>query len=90
MCIRDSFGSVFTFSLTLLDKILLISGAFTRAETGSISTFPDFSGKIINVAITCEEYSPSAVSYTHLDVYKRQTIYTKIVFKIIPTIILTT
>ena len=58
----EPLGSVFTLSLTLLEDILLTPGVLISAETGCISIFPDFSGKITNVAITCEEYSPSVFS----------------------------
>ena len=44
-------GKFFTLILTLLETTLPISAFLTKAETGSISTFPDFSGKITKVAI---------------------------------------
>ena len=60
MCIRDSLG------VTECDLLIVLGARFSDRVTGNTKTFAH-NAKILQIDVDA-----AAVSYTHLDVYKRQ------------------
>ena len=71
MCIRDSIihcpiGKVSFGAEKLVENYNTLIGAIVRAKPAAAK------GQYIRSCVTASTMGPGAVSYTHLDVYKRQ------------------
>ena len=67
----------FSINFCIFKKLSVVSGIFTHS---AISEIPAFPGKqnIFSISLLLEIFQVMPVSYTHLDVYKRQVIKSSI------------